>query len=174
MIIPGTNLEKLKHVIMMICGTILLVISHVPAFAQEQPPKPITIKVNTLRNLNFGTFIYSGGSGTVTVTPLGDRTATGSIILPNTGWIGTPALFEVEAIPGTLITIQNVPTARLYGSLGSITLNIGASYPQSPFIATGAITTTVTIGGTLTVGPELSADPAGNYSGSFDVTFIQQ
>ena len=172
MIIPGTNLVKRKHAILMICGTILLVVSHVQAFAQEQPPKPITVTVITSQNLSFGTFIQNGSSGTVTVTAQGMRTATGSVILPNISSNVTPALFEVGAIPGTLITISNGPPATLWGGGFSMTMQIGASNPQSPFITTGAITP-VTIGGTLTVGP-LSANPAGNYIGPFTVTFIQQ
>ena len=167
MIISNTNSVKRKYGILMIIGTILLVMSHVPAFAQS----PIKVTVSHSQHLNFGTFIQSGISGTVTVSAQGGRTATGSVILISS--IVTPALFEVAAIPGTLITIANGPVATLTGSNGgTMTLLIGASYSQSPFTATSA-NTPVTIGGTLTVG-SLSANPAGAYSGTFSVTFIQQ
>ncbi len=141
--------------------------------AQENPPKPIVVTVSTLQHLSFGTFIQSGANGTVTVTPEGARTATGNIILPNTSSIVTPALFEVTALPGTLITIVNGPDSPLSGSNGgTIMLKIGDSSTNSPFIANGEHTE-VFIGGTLTVG-SLMANPAGAYNGVFLVTFIQQ
>jgi hypothetical protein len=172
MIIPGTNLVKRKHIIMMICGTILLIVSYVQAFSQEPPPKPITVTVITSQNLTFGTIIQGGNNGTVTVSPQGVRSATGSVILPNINSIVTPALFEVEAIPGTLINISNGTDALLSGGGFNMTMQIGDSYPKSPFITTGAITQ-VRVGGTLIVGP-LSSNPIGVYSGTFNVTFIQQ
>ena len=167
------NLIKRKHIILMSYGTILLILSYMPALAQEQPPKPITVTVSTLQQLSFGTFIQSGAYGTVTVTPQGVRSSTGSVILPNISATTTPALFDVEAIPGTIINISNGVDATLSGGItGLLTLQIGDSYPQSPFVATGNHTL-VTIGGTLIVG-DLGANPSGDYSGSFSVTFIQQ
>jgi hypothetical protein len=172
MIIPVTNLIKRKHVILIFFGTILLVMSHVPAFAQEQPPKPITVIVSTLQHLNFGTFVQSGTFGTVIVPPQGPPSATDNVIFVNSSNV-TPALIDVEAIPGTLITITNGPDVSLTGSnTGSMILHIGDSYPLSPFIATG-VHTSVTIGGTLTV-LDYGANPAGAYSGTFAVTFSQQ
>ncbi|MFA5820283.1 MAG: DUF4402 domain-containing protein [Bacteroidales bacterium] len=173
MIIPGTNLVKRNHSILMIFGTILLVMSHVPAFAQEKPKKPIEVTVSPSQHLSFGTFIQSGTSGTVTVSAQGGRTATGSVILSNISSIVTPALFEVKAHPHTLITIVNGPYATLTGSNeGTLTLHIGDSDPQSPFTTKSAYTT-VTIGGTLIVG-SLLTNPEGVYSGTFTVTFIEQ
>lgn len=172
MIIPGTNLVKRKHIILMICGSILLVMSHVPAFAQEKPPKPITVTASLTQKLNFGTFCYGDGNGTtVIIYPGGTRSFSGNIILISSTF--SAALYDVVAIPGTLITITNGPDATLTGSNGgTMTLHIGDSYPQSPFITTGDHTP-VTIGGTLTVGTKY-ANPPGNYGGFFDVTFIQQ
>jgi hypothetical protein len=141
--------------------------------AQEKPPRPITVTVSTAQHLRFGSFIQSGVNGTVTVTYDGFRTATGSIILPNMSSIVTPALFIVDAEPGTLITILNGPTATLTGSNGgTISLELGASSTRSPFI-TRSQYTDVFIGGTLTVG-SLQANPAGFYNGTFQVTFIQE
>ena len=107
----------------------------------------------------------------------GAVTAGGSVIIPSLGFnphaIPTPALFEVTANPGTLITIQNGPPATLTGSNGgTLSLTIGASSIGSPFVTQNAITY-VYVGGTLTVG-SMAANPAGNYTGTFNVTFIQQ
>lgn len=180
MIIPGINLVKRKHVILMICGTILLVVSYIPAFAQEKPPKPFTITAATLQNMNFGTFcISSNGSGSVIIYPDGSRLCSGNIIPVNST---TSALrYEVVATLGTLITIVGQHLTLTGSNGGTIGLDIGDSYPHSPFIATGIPTGVdgtlvkiqVTIGGTLTVAG--SGDyPPGNYGASFDVTFNQQ
>jgi hypothetical protein len=145
------------------------------AKAQERPPRPVTVRVSTAQHLQFGSFIQTGSSGTVSVDYTGTRTATGSVILPNisSSAFPTPALFIVDAEPGTLITILNGPDAILTGSnTGTMTLKIGDASTRSPFV-TRSQYTDVFIGGTLIVGP-LSANPAGSYSGTFTVTFIQE
>lgn len=140
--------------------------------AQEKPPKPIAVAVSTVQHLSFGTFIQSGLAGTITVDHTGFRSASGDIILPNMSSIVTPALFEVTALTGTLITIVNGPDTFLSGNHGgTVILSIGESNTGSPFVVTGAATN-VFIGGTLTVA-SLSANPEGVYNGTFTVTFIQ-
>ena len=164
--------KLLKRLLMPIGLFICAIILYIPANAQEQPPKPIKVTVSTLQNLNFGTFCYGDGSGTtVIIDRFGARSKTGNIILISS--VFSPALYYVEAIPGTLITITNGSDATLTGSNGgTLLLKIGDSNPQSPFIAAGA-NTPVTIGGTLTVGTS-AANPPGIYGGSFSVTFIQE
>lgn len=165
--------SSLQKLLLPFCLLICSICLYIPAFAQEQPPKPIVVTVSTLQHLSFGTFIQSGASGTVTVDYTGSRTATGSVILPGMFSIVTPALFQVSALPGTLITLVNGTASTLTGSNGgSLILNLGQSNTGSPFITTGS-STDVFIGGTLTVGPT-GANPAGIYNGTFTVTFIQQ
>lgn len=167
------QLPILKRLSLPLFLTVCLAVLFFPVIAQEKPPKPISVQVSTLQHLSFGTFIQTGSIGTVTVTHDGLRTSTGNIILPNTGSFCSSALFEVTAIPGTLVTIMNGPNAILSGSnSGTLVLQPGESSTRSPFIATTEITN-VFIGGTLIVGP-MSANPAGEYSGTFQVTFIQQ
>lgn len=150
-----------------------LLIFHSQVKAQEKPPRPITVTVSTAQHLRFGSFIQAGVHGTVTVTYDGFRTSTGSIILPNMSSIVSPALFIVDAEPGTHITILNGPTATLTGSNGgTITLELGNSNVQNSFV-TNSQYTEVFIGGTLTIG-SLMANPGGFYSGSFQVMFIQE
>lgn len=148
------------------------------ANAQEKPPRPINVSVSTAQHLSFGTFIQTGNYGTVSVNYSGTRTSSGSIIIPNISASApvTPALFIVTSLPGTLITISNIPQATLTGSNGgtlelNFNLAVDCSKGSSFIASTG--TTDVTLGGTLTVGPLLD-DKAGFYSGSFNVTFIQQ
>lgn len=170
-----TPYQLIKKLALFVCIFAFVLAFSIQANAQEKPPRPITVTVSTAQHLRFGSFIQAGTYGTVTVTYEGFRTATGSIILPNMSSIVTPALFIVDAEPGTLITIVNGPTATLTGSNGgTLSLQLGASSagPYSQLI-TRSQYTDVFIGGTLTVG-SLQANPAGLYSGTFQVTFIQE
>ncbi len=161
------------RLLMPFCIFIATLLFSISTSAQEQPPRPITVTVSTAQHLSFGTFIQSGAFGTVTVDVNSIRSATGSIIIPGMYSIVTPALFLVDAEPGTLITIVNGTTTSLLGSNGgTLSLAIDGSKPSSPFITTNKITD-VLIGGTLTVGP-LGANPPGIYSGTFVITFVQQ
>lgn len=141
------------------------------AYGQEFPPRPITVTVSVIQNLNFGTFYQGNSGGTVIIYPDGSRSATGDVVL----LMGTfsTGLYSVTGNTGTLITILNGPDATLTGSNGgTLTLQIGGSDPASPFILTSP-TIQVRIGGTLIVGDPLLNRP-GNYSGFFDVTFFQE
>ncbi|WP_149696560.1 DUF4402 domain-containing protein [Chitinophaga sp. CF418] len=144
--------------------------------AQEPPPRPISVYVNPAQGLIFGAFFQGATGGTVTVFSDGSRSVTGSVVQANLGFPFSPAIFEVDANPGTLIQILNGPDVTLTGSNGgTISLHIGSSSTGSPFVATATspARTLVRIGGTLTVGPPL-ANPSGSYSGLFSVTFIQE
>lgn len=145
------------------------------ALGPENPPRPVIIYVNPAQGLQFGAFYQGALGGTVIVYPNGSRSTTGSVIQTNQGIAFSPAIFEVDAEPGTLVTIVNGPDVTLSGSNGgTISLHIGSSDPASPFIATQTSPgrTQIRIGGTLTLTNPL-ANPPGNYSGTFSVTFIQ-
>lgn len=153
-----------------------LLFAQLSAHAQEPPPRPISIFVNPAQGLIFGAFFQGPTGGTVIIYPDGSRSVTGSVVQANLGFPYSPAIFEVDANPGTLITIMNGSDATLTGSNGgTLSLHIGASSTGSPFVATAVspARTQVRIGGTLTVGVPV-ANPAGAYSGMFQVTFIQQ
>ena len=145
-----------------------------PVNAQEQPPKPIEVKVTNYQPLNFGTFCYGDGSGTkVIISPDGgSRSFEGNIILLGNSF--SAAIFDVEALPGTIITIADVDVTLTGTASGTMKLQIRNidSYPHSPFIATSNHTT-VSVGGTLIVGTS-GANPPGIYGAPFFVTFIQQ
>jgi hypothetical protein len=142
--------------------------------AQEDPPRPMS--VTTFQNLSFGAIIQGYSGGSVIIYSSGSRSVTGDIIQTNLGYPYYPAIFEVGANLGTLVTILNGPDVILNGSNGgTMTLHLGESDPPSPFINTlnPPGLTQVRIGGTLIVGNAL-ANPAGSYSGIFSVTFIQE
>ena len=156
--------------------TLFLLIYGLTVQAQPPPPRPINVFINPAQGLIFGAFFQGVTGGTVILFPDGSRSATGDLVLANLGVPFSPAIYEIDANAGTLISILNGPDVMLTGSNGgSIRLHIGNSSPASPFITTAIPPgrTQVRIGGTLTVGSPL-ANPSGSYNGTYSVTFIQQ
>ena len=143
--------------------------------AQEMPPRPVSLSL--VQSLNFGAFSQSMGGGSVIVYPSGPRIATGDILLVNLGYMYFPALFELEGNPGTVVHFMAGPETILTGSQGGMmTMILGDSEPLSPFILSSSSQNgnlQIYIGGTLIVGNPIS-NPPGNYSGSFNVMFIQE
>ncbi|MFH1121335.1 MAG: DUF4402 domain-containing protein [Bacteroidota bacterium] len=155
-------------------AALCLIMLHGRLSAQEEPPRPMSL--STFQNLSFGAFITGYMGGTVIIYPDGTRSVTGDIITVFQGYQHHPAIFEVEANPGVVISIMNGPDITLSGSNGgTLTLQLGGSIPASPFINTTRppFRTQVRIGGTLIVGNMLD-NPSGEYSGTFTVTFIQE
>ena len=153
---------------------ILLLIFSQAVIAQEPPPRPITVTVG--QSLSFGAFTLGLSGGTVTISPVGSRSATGDVILLNLGYLYSTAQYEVVGNPGTLVSLLNGPDVALPGSNGgSLTLHIGSSNPISPFVLTTLppVSTLLNVGGTLTVSTP-GNNPAGSYSGTFYITFVQE
>lgn len=140
--------------------------------AQQKPPRPVTVYVNPAQGLSFGAFYQGVAGGTVIISHSGSRSVTGGVVAFNQGSF-SPAIFQLEALPGTMIHILNGPDITLTGSNGgTMTMKVGPASVANTFI-TNMTTTFIRIGGTLTVGASL-ANPPGAYSGSFSVTFIQE
>jgi hypothetical protein len=169
-------LFRRNRLLLSLYGSMLLLICSFTVTAQPPPPRPITIYVNPAQGLIFGAVFQGPTGGTVIVYPDGSRSVTGSLVQANLGYPFSPAIFEVDANAGTVVSIMNGPDVTLTGSNGgSIGLHIGAASTGSTFTTTVVPPgrTQVRIGGTLTIGNAL-ANPSGSYSGSFSVTFIQQ
>jgi hypothetical protein len=152
----------------------LLFISPI-AKAQEPPPRPIKVTV-TAQSLSFGAFTLGVAGGTVTISSTGSRSSTGDIVLLGLGYSFSTALYQIVANPGTLISlIFNNPVTLTGSPGGTLTLNINSSDPVSPFVTTlpYPTPTSLNVGGTLTVG-NLLANPPGSYTGTFDITFVQE
>jgi len=174
-------MKKTRHSVLIYIVLLLAVASSSDVKAQGDPTDslpgdPGAIYVYTYQNLKFGAFTQGASGGTVVVGADGTRSVTGTVVALNLGITYFQAIFNVEAAPGSLISITNGADATLTGSNGgSITLHIGSSDPGSPFNTTVSppATTTVNIGGTITVGNSTAAPP-GAYSGTFSVTFNQE
>ncbi|MDB5021554.1 MAG: hypothetical protein JWQ28_2681 [Pedobacter sp.] len=133
--------------------------------------------VNTLQNLSFGTFSQGVSGGTITVSNTGSITSTGTVFpltfgSSNSGSDVSQAIFEVEAVAGTVISISNGPDVNLTGSNGgTMILHLGASDPRTPLaVVSETGRTSVSLGGTLTIGNAASTPP-GAYTGTFYITF---
>lgn len=145
--------------------------------AQEPPPRPVVITVNHSQPLAFGAFTPGAAGGSVTVSPDGtSRTSSGTVIPLNLGYLYTPAMFYVRANPGTVISLLTGPPTTISGSNGgTLSLQLDNTWPSSPFVTMVPYQqqTTVLLGGTLFVGT-IASNPAGNYSGTINVTFVQE
>ena len=160
----------LKFTIFALPVLLLLLISQ-ESVAQEPPPRPV--RVIKIQDLSFGSFYQGGAGGTVTVLWNGTRSAGGTVVLFGVG--GSAAIFNVVANPGTIISFLKPVSTLTDGSGHSLSLQIDTTNPASPFVTTNKypIPTPVSFGGILTVGTPL-ANPPGSYSGTFDITFVQQ
>jgi len=138
--------------------------------SQPHPPRPIN--VNVTQNLGFGTFYHGVLGGSVSISPVGIRSSTGDVILLITGSYFA-AIYRITGPPGTVVSLLNGPDVLLPGSGGgTLSLHIGNSNPASPFVLTPG-PFLVNVGGTLTVGNS-GANPPGSYSGTFNITFVQE
>jgi hypothetical protein len=147
---------------------VFLVVSLFPIISEAQ------IQVFQESPLSFGSMILSETSGTVTINPAGDRSATGNIFLLNNSEV-TPLILSIEAPYGSTVQVQFGAEQILYGTNGGqLGLTLTTSSPAMPFVnlATPPERTTLYIGGTLSLGSR-SNTPAGVYAGSITLVFIQ-
>ncbi|WP_165499025.1 DUF4402 domain-containing protein [Gramella sp. KN1008] len=159
----------------LIIGLLPVLLSYHQMAAQENPPIPVEVEVNTAQFLDFGAFTVGENGGTVSVDHTGTRTWTDDITLLNSGSTVSPALFDVYANPGTIITITHPPSFELTRGGQKISLEINSYSTGNTFISTqnSDIPNPVYIGGTLTLGSP-SANTPGRYSGTIMITFNQQ
>jgi hypothetical protein len=151
--------------------TLLLLALSLATIAQEPPPRPIVVTVT--QNLSFGAFSQGAAGGTVTITPASSRSATGDVILLSLGFPFFSAIYRLVGRQGTVVSLLNGPDVLIPGSNGgSLSLHIGNSNPASPFVLPpGPLF--LNVGGRLTVGNP-GANPPGNFSGTYDITFVQE
>ena len=160
---------------------LLLLVSATKAGAQVNPTDsvpgdPGALSVYTIENMSFGAFSAGSTDGTVVISNSGLRSVTGDIIALNMGVLYYQSIFDIDAPRGSVVSVMNGADAVLRGSNGgTMTMHIGSSSPASPFITVvnQPARTSISIGGTLSVGTP-AANPPGNYSGTFFITFNQE
>ena len=130
------------------------------------------VTATSRQNLSFGIFYPLGTGGSVIISTSGVRTSTGNIVLLS-GGIVSNAIFQVtgdkKARNITNITISNSTLTQVGGG-GTLSLNTFITNP-TPNIDIRNKTATINVGARLTVG-SITANPPGNYIGTFNVTFI--
>lgn len=164
------NSYRLRPLVTIMAGMVSFLFM-IPTNGQEPPPRPINLTLQ--QDLGFGAFYHYMAGGTVTINPDGSRQATGDVVLMDLGISWSASRFRIIGAPGTVISLLNGPDVLLSGSNGgSLTLQVGSSNPPSPLVLTpGPLL--LYVGGTITVGNP-AANPPGNYSGTFEITFIQE
>lgn len=167
--VTGNILFVFKKIIQIVCIIPVFVVLRIPVYAQNASVIPV-------QNISFGAFSAGSSGGTVVISADGSRSVTGSVIPFNMGIEYHPAVFEIEAPPGTLISILTGDNITLSASNGSfVTLQVDKTEPAMPFNTTVAppARTRVSIGGTLTVGSAITTTP-GTYTGTFSITINKE
>ena len=135
--------------------------------AYAQAPNNALSLLNT-RGIAFGAFAASTG-GTVTVSPVGVRSAAGAVVLISAG-DGEAAQFTISGDPEFAYSISlpsDGSVALSDGKGHSMDINGFTSHPALSGQLNAGGSQALAIGATLHVG---SKQPAGNYSGSFFIT----
>jgi hypothetical protein len=131
-----------------------------PGVARAQQ---VTLANNS--NLDFGRFV-AGTGGTVAVSPAGQRTKSGGVILL-TSPAASQAVFTVAGHGGSnkavIITLPADGSIRLSSGTASMAVNLFNTSPAT-LLSIPAGGTTLSVGATLTVGANQAR---GSYSGSF-------
>jgi hypothetical protein len=154
------------------CGLLFLVFFE-PAGMKAQLRQ---LRVEVVQDLSFGSFYVGASGGTITITPEGTRTTTGTVV-PLAISTEAPAIFEVRSITLIARWVHIVLPASAYltrsGGSERIVVNNFKSDKPSGFWSSLFLTQRVNVGATLTV-QGLSSNPPGNYAGTFSVTFAYE
>jgi len=123
--------------------------------------------------LNFGRVVVDNAGGSIQISSSGDRIATGGVVLADD--LYSTGKFVLSGIPESLVSMVLPQTPqKLYLNNGSQALTVENFTSDVP--AGGQIVrqndgkAEVNIGATLLIGNNLS-NPAGFYSGSYEVVF---
>lgn len=145
--------------------------------AQSPFPPPSQLQVYANQELAFGSFFAGTSGGTVTISPTGTRSVSGTVIeLAQSP--GSPAIFDLRLVPGRIVHIVFPGSAQLVrkGGGGVLMLtDFTTDKPGNSFVTTAAhpFINPVQVGATLNVrGP--NENESGDYMGTFNVTFIQE
>lgn len=163
----------------LLCLLVLFMVAPLRA----QVPIPVTVQALTNENnqpvtaeviqeLSFGSLAPGPSGGTVTVSPQGSRTATGSVF--PAGGTFTCGIIRIKAHPKTLINIVPASTTLRYrGYQLDLTFSPRSDVsPQPPFVTHSAYTD-IRIGGTLHLDGS-AAVAAGSYSGQFVINITSE
>ncbi len=118
--------------------------------------------------MDFGEVAVTGVAGTVTLNPVGNTRTFAGVAVAGTFSL---AAFLVGGQNGAGFDITLPTSLTINRSGGGGTMNVNAFNSLPAFSSTIVGTTFFSVGATLNVG---AAQPAGNYSGSFNVSVNYQ
>jgi Mat/Ecp fimbriae major subunit len=122
------------------------------------------VQINVIDTLDFGVVAASAAGGTVTIGT-GSNTPTASGVTAISG--GSRGSFQVtQATNGETIALSASNPTPLTSGANSIVLS-GLALSTNSIVFNSASLQTVYVGGTISLG---ASQPAGNYTGTFDVT----
>lgn len=125
------------------------------------------IGVSPVQELAFGKFVAVSG-GTVTLSPAGARTASGSIqLVPSGAWAAAQLMVSGDPSLSYSISLPANGTVTLQSGANSMVLIGFTSNPTGTGQLSGGGAQTLMVGATLSVA---SSQPIGSYSGTFGVT----
>lgn len=157
---------KGRHQRSALTAAIFMALAVRATWAGHQTPTT-AISISSTQALAFGRFV-AGSGGTVTVNPNGARSAAGGVMLvPSSA--GAAARFTVAGTPNLTyaITLPANGTASLSNGAGNtMALSNFSSTPASTGQLDAVGRQPLSVGAALSVG---NKQPAGSYSGSFDV-----
>lgn len=124
--------------------------------------------------LNFGKILPEASGGTVHITPTGERTASGSIVLMDDTY--SAGRFTIAGVPNSLVSILLPQTAqRLNLANGNSEITVDGFTSNVPVggqvVRQSDGKAEIGIGATLYIGNGLS-NPAGYYTGTYEVVFM--
>lgn len=127
---------------------------------------PIPISASFVSGLNFGKFA-AGSGGSVTISPSGVRTKTGSVSLLSSG-PGNAARVQITGAPNAsfVLTLPNDNQADVHGENSSIGLCAFTASPSTVGHLDSSGNQIVNIGATLKLD---ATKPASQYNGTFPV-----
>jgi len=137
------------------------------ATASANASASIVSAISIVRNvdLDFGQVVAGGSPGTVVMTPVGSRSATGGATLGSFS-SAAAASFTVSGDPDAAYSITLPISATLTSGGDTMILNNLTSNPSGAGVIGGGGSQVLNVGGTLQVG---ASQPSGAYSGSFNV-----
>jgi len=133
---------------------------------------PVTAMETEL--LNFGKIVPEASGGSVVISPTGERTASGSILLMDENY--SAGTFTIAGVPNSLVSIvlpQSAQRLSLTNGNSEITVDGFTSNvpPGGQIVRQSDGKTEISIGATLFIGNGLS-NPAGYYTGTYEVVFM--
>jgi hypothetical protein len=146
-------------------------------FLNSSKAQLFDINISKTQDLSFGSFYVGASGGTITITPEGNRSVTGTII-PLAGSSVFPAIFNVSSTfvfsrSVHLVFPASAQLTRVGGSQTMTINNFTSNKPTGFNTCLFCATVVVRVGGTLQVA-NLTVNPPGNYRGTLNVMFVYE